>query len=162
MKEVQAALIRDGSSISAWTLSQLRAWWDMHSPGNPQTGMERFVESDPSTLARVTRLEAGRVNRVADKVGASWLKTRLRIIVNDLERIILNESQRWERVSASNAGKPRTAVRSVGFEQSRTSKQVILHRLLQQAARLPAEVRDEELLLLVDKAEKYFQEAPAQ
>lgn len=44
VREVQHALMRDGSSISAWVLAQLRAWWGIHKPGNPQTGMEKFVE----------------------------------------------------------------------------------------------------------------------
>ncbi len=43
VQEASAALERDGSSLSAWTLAQLRAWWDMHKPGNPQLGMERYV-----------------------------------------------------------------------------------------------------------------------
>lgn len=42
VEEASAALKRDGSSLSAWTLDQLKAWWGIHKPGNPQTGMERF------------------------------------------------------------------------------------------------------------------------
>lgn len=44
MKEMQEALKRDGSSLSAWTLQEMRQWWDKHRPGNPQTGLERFGE----------------------------------------------------------------------------------------------------------------------
>jgi hypothetical protein len=145
VRQVQAALIRDGSSISSWTLSQLRAWWDLHSPGNPQTGMERFVESGVGAPARLTRLEAGRVNLVADMVEARWLKDRLKITLTGLERL-----------SASNAAKARTAASSSDFEVGRTSKQIILQRLLKHASRLPVEVRDEELVRLVTQAEKWF------
>lgn len=42
-----ATLQRDGSSLSAFVLEELRKWWEKHAPGNPQTGLERYVESAP-------------------------------------------------------------------------------------------------------------------
>jgi len=49
VEEAAAALLRDGSSLSAWTLDQLKAWWGIHKPGNPQTGIQRFSDALAST-----------------------------------------------------------------------------------------------------------------
>ncbi len=52
---MQEALKRDGSSFSAWTLDQARQWWKEHKPGNPQLGLERFVQEQPSRTLKPGR-----------------------------------------------------------------------------------------------------------
>jgi len=45
--EIQQALARDGSSLSAFVLELLEKWWEKHKPGNPQLTLDRLVKPEP-------------------------------------------------------------------------------------------------------------------
>jgi hypothetical protein len=51
MKELDKILNREGSNISRWIRSQAQKYVNLHSPGNPQQTIQRFVEGKKAYIA---------------------------------------------------------------------------------------------------------------
>ena len=46
IEAAREALHRDNSSLSAFFRQNLRAWWEKHKPGNPQTTIGRYAQAE--------------------------------------------------------------------------------------------------------------------